>query len=193
VFDTSSDSRLAKDSRSEGSVPGVACTVHDGHFSCPSLGFRTTAQHRVVAGGMRTEVSLPVSGCRASAVTLSIRCPALPAGFYVEVPEPLRFREPMLAVNSGAGPQHQVEASYEGGATYPCVPEPDPVYKGAADATYFCPAAPGNEWGRGRYDILAVPSGSGERYVGSVSDPFDGCGGTGAPFQLTPEGARDNQ
>jgi hypothetical protein len=186
-FDSSGDSHFPQDEKADGHVPGIACAVAEGHFRCPTLGFRTTVQHAVVAGGVRTEIALPVSDCAATTVTLDLTCPALPSGFYVEVPVAMTFSHPLHPGNRSWGPQYDVQASYDGGALYPCVPEPEPAYRGAADATYFCPAAGGDEWGRGRYEVVAKhmsSSGDGPAFVGSVTDPFDACGGTPEPLQL---------
>jgi len=153
------------------SVVGTHCTVSNGHYACPSVGFRSDEMHAVVVGGARSEVLLPA--CDVTPVALNVTCPAVPEGLFVTKPG-----------------RYDVTASYEGGESYACKPVDStprfstgrrPVYTPGRD--YVCPLAPGNERGRGRYNIVARAGNS--VYEGSVTDAVDGCGGTGNPVVLT--------
>jgi hypothetical protein len=150
------------------SIVGTPCRVEGGHYACTTVGFSRTETHAVVAGGVRSEVALPVADCAVERVQLDIRCPARPEGFHVAAPtgRMLKF----------------ITASYEGGEPYECQAAPSRrVGSSLARLTqpgreYLCPPAPGNEHGRGTYHVVAV--GNGREYAADVSDVFDGCGGS---------------
>jgi hypothetical protein len=173
-----------------GYIPGVRCEVKDGYYRCPTLGFRASTTHTVVAGGVRTEVSLPVERCKAESVQLDVACTSEPAGMYIETPTPESDRD---HDDEGSGlPHFMLRAAYEDGPSYPCRLASEAPY-GASVArhvergpatVYFCEAAPGDAYGRGRYEIVAsYVSGSGPAYRASVSDAFDGCGGFAGPLE----------
>jgi hypothetical protein len=169
-----------------GHVPGVRCEVTDGYYRCPTLGFRTSTVHTVVAGGIRTEVTLPVEDCKVESVRLDIPCTTAPTGMYIETPEPDRDQGGSDAIAT----LFTLSASYEGGPSYPCRRASEAPYDHAgpawpdSPAVYFCPAAAGSEYGRGRYEIVAAfVFGLSPTYHASVSDAFDGCGGLAAPLE----------
>lgn len=163
----------------DGHVPGVRCAVRDGHYACPTLGFRESVTHTVVAGGVRTEVMLPVQDCKVSSIHLDVTCPAAPAGLFIASPDPWWDSQP-------GRPRFIVSASYEGLPSYACGPATEPVYVRSDEFFYFCPAAPSDALGVGRYEIVAVDKQDAKRiYTGSAIDAFDGCGGGLETVSLT--------
>lgn len=158
--------------------PGVNCTVEDAHYACPTLGFDSAALHNVVINDIRTQVMLKVDNCEVRTRTQDITCP--------EQPFPLRVVFPPL--NSGA---ITATVSYEGGDSYGCTVSPFGTATTRSGETVragdvaLCPPAPGDEWGRGRYEVTAVVNNPGRQKVfrGSALDPFDACGGS-EPIEL---------
>jgi hypothetical protein len=181
-FVRSEDPTLPHEEAWSGHLPARECRVDGGHYTCPTLGFATTEQHVLVVGGLRSELTLEVKDCSATTTRLNVTCPALPAGFYVELPE------------DASKPQYyDVEASYEGGEPQPCVLQSHTVSRDASDphpvshSRIFCPPAAGHEWGRGHYEITATPrtsTGNPSSYASHVTDVFDACGGTAGPVIL---------
>lgn len=51
---------------------GMPCSVEDGHYACPTLGYLSTAAHSVIVEGSASEVVLPVTNCVAEKVRLDV-------------------------------------------------------------------------------------------------------------------------
>jgi hypothetical protein len=55
--------------------PSIACSVTGNRYSCTSIGYRETVEHKVVVDGRATPVSLPVEDCVVEPVVLDIEVP----------------------------------------------------------------------------------------------------------------------
>lgn len=157
-----------------GDVPYRHCQVSDNQYTCTTIGYRRDVEHqlRIQVGDhvVVEKFSLTVDQCRAETLQANIRaCPAAPSPLRVNVDI---FADPL--------PPLTVSASYDGGASYPCV---EASATQGASSRFLCPAALESSHGAGIYEIVAT--GTNRLLRATYTRVYDGCTTSDGPAVLS--------